>query len=233
MDKISEVEEPPATAEPAGAPRPDSSEASLRPSDTERRDDPTPATEADDPDPDDGIPEWLTAGRLARICAVLLVVILLRAFVLEVYVVVGDSMDPVLRNREQLLINKLGISEGGLDRFDIVVFTHPDAPRRHLIKRVVALPGETISLRAGRAYLKVGKDRERELAMPWLDPVQLDPSVNDADYEVPAGFVYVLGDNRLNSKDSREFGAIPMGAVVGTAVFRIWPLSRIGRLTTD
>lgn len=163
---------------------------------------------------------FLSAGFLLWMCGILLAIILLRAFVLEVYVVIGDSMDPTLADKQHLLINKLTQKYGSIERGDVLVFTHPDAPEKHLIKRVIALPGERVRLVAGQLEIdNVIK------AQPWLGEKSSHARVNTAEYEVPEGSYYVLGDNRTNSRDSRNFGAIPKQRIIGRALFVIWPFA--------
>lgn len=161
---------------------------------------------------------------LLWICGVLIGVILLRSFVLEVYVVVGESMDPSLKADEHLLVNKLARPLGMIQRGDILVFRHPDAPNKHLIKRMIAKAGESVRIDAGRVYIKESAESD-ELPLPelYLSDKARAPGIFEARVTVPEGCVYVMGDNRLNSRDSRAFGAIDQEQIVGEAVLVIWP----------
>ena len=155
-------------------------------------------------------------------------------FVFQVSVVSGRSMDPSLEPGDRLVVDKLCYHWRSLRRFDVVVFERP-RPRYtgtervaiegggvDYVKRVVGLPGETVALRAGALLI----DGER-VEQPFLsanDGSGLDP------VKVPEGHVFVLGDNRARSLDSRDFGAVPLSLVKGVARFRVYPFGRAGSL---
>ena len=114
-----------------------------------------------------------------------------------------------------------------MNRFDIVVFARPDSEPdtgiEDYIKRVIALPGETVEGRDGHVVVD-----DQVLEEPYLDE-----GTTTSDFEprlVPAGEVFVMGDNRSVSIDSRVFGAIPESTIVGRAFVRIWPLTHLGFL---
>ncbi|MDF1660592.1 MAG: signal peptidase I [Planctomycetota bacterium] len=165
---------------------------------------------------------------LLWLCVTLFLIIIVHAFVIEVYVVVGDSMDPTLQDREHLLVNKMATNVGGIKRYDILVFRHPDAGKKHLIKRVIAFPGEKIRMTAGRVYI-LEKEGEKEYPLPekYLSDLQRSANLNEMEYTVPKGCFYVLGDNRHNSRDSRSFGGVQKADVVGEALMVIWPFKNL------
>jgi signal peptidase I len=166
----------------------------------------------------------LNASFLLWLCGTLMIIILLHAFVLEVYVVVGDSMGPSLEEDEHLLVNKL---VGSVERFDILVFQHADLGKKHLIKRVIALPGESVRITAGRVFIrKAGEQEYDPLTEDYLEDTQRSASINETSFQVPKGSYYLLGDNRHNSRDSRSFGGVEEKNLVGKALFVIWPFSR-------
>jgi signal peptidase I len=168
----------------------------------------------------------------------ILVAVLLRTFVVATYSIPSGSMEPTLQIGDRIVVNKLSYDLHGVDRTNIVVFSTPPnedcagPPVADLVKRVIGLPGEVISLHDGDVYIN-----GRLLPEPFLPPgVRHDtypgPS-SDAyalshAYRIPAGDVYVMGDNRPNSCDSRYWGPIPESTIVGKVDLRIWPLSRIG-----
>lgn len=176
--------------------------------------------------PEDESP--LNASFLLWLCITLFLIIIVHAFVIEVYVVVGDSMDPTLQDREHLLVNKLATNVGGIKRYDILVFRHPDAGKKHLIKRVIAFPGETVRITAGQVYIQE-KEGSSEYVLPekYLDDLQRSANLNEMEYTVPEGCFYVLGDNRHNSRDSRSFGGVQKKDVVGEALLVIWPFKNL------
>ncbi len=118
------------------------------------------------------------------------------------YRVEGRSMAPALQPGERILISPAGFRWFGVDRGDLVVFDHRETA---MVKRVVALPGDTVrfAARRGRAPAPLVLDGDR---------------------------YFVLGDNRGRSRDSRQFGAVAGEAIVGKVLFRYWPLERMGRL---
>lgn len=174
-----------------------------------------------------------------------------RLFVLP-YQVEGASMSPNLHDRERVLVNRSvyyhfdlnrilnylpGVEVSGErtvfpfhspQRGDIVVLNPPIEHRTQpYIKRVIGLPGETVSFRNGYVYI----NGER-LDEPYIGGAITDCDVADGcqDGKVPDGYVFVLGDNRDNSADSRSFGFVPIDDIIGKAWFANWPLDRIGIL---
>lgn len=174
-----------------------------------------------------------------------------RLFVLP-YEVEGASMTPNLHDRERVLVNRSvyyhfdlnrvldlipGVDVSGQRviypfhsprRGDIVVLNPPvKNPTQPYIKRVIGLPGETVSFRNGYVYI----DGKR-LDEPYINgPItNCDVARGCHDGLVPAGYVFVLGDNRDNSADSRTFGFVKIDEIVGKAWFANWPLDRIGFL---
>jgi signal peptidase I len=168
----------------------------------------------------------------------ILVAVLLRTFVVATYSIPSGSMEPTLQIGDRIVVNKLSYDLHGVDRGNIVVFTTPPnencagPPVSDLVKRVIGLPGETISLKDGNVYID-----GRLLPEPFLPPKIRDdtypgPSTEPYSlhqpYRVPAGDVYVMGDNRPFSCDSRFWGPIRESTIVGKVDMRIWPISRIG-----
>jgi len=163
--------------------------------------------------------------------------LVIKAFLLQAFFIPSKSMDPTLAVGDRVLVNKLSYHLHDVNRGDIVVFerlgsTHDDGIN-DLIKRVVALPGETLVIKDNKVYI----DGE-ELAEPYLQPGT--PTTNgplppytctvDSPCTVPEHAVWVMGDNRTDSQDSRYWGPVPEDKVVGRAFFRVWPLNRIGFL---
>ena len=172
------------------------------------------------------------------VVAAILIAVLLRTFVVATYSIPSGSMEPTLQIGDRIVVNKLSYHLHGVDRGNIVVFTTPPnedcagPPVADLVKRVIGLPGEIISLEDGRVYID-----GRLLPEPFLpSDVRADnypgPSTNayalHHPYRIPAGDVYVMGDNRPKSCDSRFWGPIRESTIVGKVDLRIWPLSRIG-----
>lgn len=160
-----------------------------------------------------------SAGRdlLETFLLALAIAMAIRWLVVEVYKVEGNSMERTLHTGERVLVNKFVFRimrqpQPG----DIVVFRYPRQPDRNFIKRVVALAGDKVEMRAGKVYV----NGERMPEAPTVIASEMDspPQV------VPEDSVWVLGDNRNNSEDSRFFGEVPLTHIRGLAFLRFWPL---------
>ncbi|HEX5614584.1 MAG TPA: signal peptidase I [Acidimicrobiia bacterium] len=149
--------------------------------------------------------------------------LVLRAFVVQAFYIPSDSMVPTLQEGDRVLVNKLSYRLHDVHRGDIVVFEAPPGQAteeiRDLVKRVIGLPGETIEGRDGRIYIDGDLLEE-----PYLPEGTISKEIPA--FEVPADTYYMLGDNRLASRDSTVFGPIPESTIVGRVFVRLWPLSR-------
>ncbi len=148
-----------------------------------------------------------------------LIALVIRMFVFEPYLVSGPSMEPTLFTADRLIVSKFSYRIGAPMRGDIVVFKYPRNPDKDFVKRVIALGGETIEVRLGRVYIN-GQPIEEDF-------MTRSAVSNYPETEVPTGSVFVLGDNRTNSEDSRFFGFVPLQNIKGKAVALYWPLNRI------
>jgi signal peptidase I len=139
-------------------------------------------------------------------------------FVAEPFRVPSGSMVPTLRSGDSVLVEKLS---HGARRGDLVVFRRP-GNGEILLKRVVAVGGDTVALEDGALYVD-GHRRHEAYANPHaIDGVYFGP------VRVPRGSLFAMGDNRGDSLDSRQFGAVPAARVIGRVVARIWPPTRWG-----
>ena len=135
-------------------------------------------------------------------------------------------MEPTLQIGDRILVDKLGYHLHSVHRGDIVVFSRPPKETADLVsdlvKRVIGLPGETVSAKGGAVYI----DGHR-LNEPWLPPVDRGTTQAFPPMTVPKGDYFVMGDNRAVSYDSRSWGPLPSSYIVGRVVMRIWPITRI------
>jgi signal peptidase I len=161
------------------------------------------------------------------IVGALLVALVIKTFLLQAFYIPSRSMEPTLRIGDRVLVNKLSYKAHDVNRGDIVVFERPkDEPPdaiKDLIKRVIGLPGETISTQNGQVFID-----GRPLSEPYLPAGTVTDNLPPT--KVPDGEIFVMGDNRGDSRDSRFFGPIDQGLIVGRAFVRIWPLSHLGLL---
>ena len=147
-----------------------------------------------------------------------------RPFVVEAYRIPTESMVPTLEVGDRVLASKFIYRIFEPERGDIVVFDSVDEDDQTLIKRVVGLAGDEIQVQGGVLYVN--------------DEAQEEPYLNDADQfrsyygptVVPEGHIFVMGDNRGNSADSRVFGPLPLENLKGEAFMRFWPVSKIGTI---
>ncbi|MCJ7660915.1 MAG: signal peptidase I [Anaerolineales bacterium] len=124
------------------------------------------------------------------------------------------SMEPTLFKDNYVLVNKLGHKIGSPDRGDIVVFRYPPNPDEQYIKRVVGLPGDRIHISGGKVFVN-----DEILSEPYIS-VQ---TKSGGDWVIPEDSLFVLGDNRNNSRDSRFWGVVPFENLVGKAFAVYWP----------
>ena len=166
--------------------------------------------------------EWVLV-----VTGALAVALIIRTFFLAAFWIPSESMVSTLEKGDRVLVNKLSYKLHDIHRGDVVVFKRPpgekDPAVKDLIKRVVGLPGDVVE----------GKDGHVVINGTMLEEPYLDPGITTSTFgptTVPAEFIWVMGDNRTNSFDSRNFGAIAQNLVVGRAFVRVWPLSRLGWL---
>ncbi|NLG28009.1 MAG: signal peptidase I [Chloroflexi bacterium] len=159
---------------------------------------------------------------VASILPALVIVLLVNVFVAQATRVEGQSMEPNLHDHQRVIIEKLTYHFRNPERGEIVVLRPPQRQVDPLIKRVVGLPGETIEIHDGHVYVNGVLLQEPYLTQQTWGT--LPPTL------VPEDHVFVMGDNRGSSNDSRAFGAIAFEDVIGRAWVRYWPVADIGVL---
>ena len=198
----------------------------------------TPGAESAPPQPDPrpSTARWVREAVIVVVVAVL-VAVLLRAFVVQTFYIPSGSMEPTLQIGDRILVNKLSYHLHGVDRGDIVVFSRPPAEDcggpevNDLVKRVVGLPGDVVSLSGGYVYIDGKKLDESWLPASEQGVTTAGPTGNSSNlasaYRVPANDYFVMGDNRTDSCDSRYWGPIPKSLIVGKVEVRVWPISSV------
>lgn len=203
----------------------------------------------------EGKPESEREGSFLREVPVLVLIafvvaILLKGFVIQAFYIPSASMEPTLVPGDRVLVNKVVYHIGDIQRQNVIVFRNPDlakAPKRSglgaflhwigeglgfpqakdedLIKRVIGLPGDVVQLRRNTVFVN-----GTALSEPYLTEAKRKCNYAYGPVTVPRASLFVLGDNRCNSEDSRFIGFIPEGDVVGRAFVVIWPPSDVGGL---
>ena len=168
--------------------------------------------------------EWIKSLVIAGILAYLI-----HTFLFAVVVVSGSSMEPTLLNQERLIMNKLAYRVGTPQHGDIVVFHATETD--DYIKRVIGLPGDIIEYKEDTLYIN-GKQAEEVYLNEKKSALHEELSLtNDfGPVEVPDGMVFVMGDNRRNSTDSRDLGPIAIDKIIGRVKIVIWPIQEIRSL---
>jgi signal peptidase I len=189
-------------------------------------------------------PTWAVALEWTiLIVSALTIAVLIKTFLFQAFYIPSASMEPTLKIGDRVLVNKLSYDFHDVHRGDIVVFKAPPGERTggidDLVKRVIGLPGETVTERQdGNIYIN-GR-RLREPYLPKNTPTRPEasdvppgcgrPADNSPGCVVPKGRMFVLGDNRTQSKDARTFGPVTESSIVGRVFVRIWPLDDLGFL---
>ncbi|MBT5757779.1 MAG: signal peptidase I [Acidimicrobiaceae bacterium] len=168
----------------------------------------------------------------------LLIGLLLRSFVVQSYEIPSESMLPTLEDGNRVVVNHLSYQLGEVERGQVVVFDRPPSldGENDLIKRVIGLPGETIrlvdtnvyieGLRVIEPYLLVSESTRSKGPIPGC----AQPLADANQCVIPEGHVFVMGDNRRGSADSREFGPVGIDTIVGRAVGIVWPPTDLSQL---
>lgn len=171
-------------------------------------------------------------GLLGTVLVAVVLAFLLRTFVIGVYQVPSGSMLDTIKIGDLLVGEKVTLNFEDPKAGDVVTFDSPREEGVTLIKRVVATEGQTVDLKDGVLYVDgVAEDAAYTEGRPTYSLSDMQGSAGIAyPYVVPAGCVFVMGDNRTNSADSRYFGAVSVSAVTSRALFIYWPLSDVGAL---
>ena len=167
--------------------------------------------------------EWIVAIGVAVLAA-----IAIKTFLVQAFVIPTGSMIPTLLEGDRVLVRKGGFDVSDVQRGDIVVFKNPNripSEPAHLIKRVMGLPGDVLEARDGVLYVN-GEAKVEPYLKPGVRTLNLPRTT------VEPGHLFMMGDNRENSLDSRDSrkGQIPEDTLVGEAFFRLWPLDRLDGL---
>ena len=148
---------------------------------------------------------------------------LLRWAVLQPYLIPSSSMEPGMVPGDHIIVNRLSYRLWAPNRGDVVVFAFPKDLKRTFVKRVIAIEGETVELRDNKVFVN-----ESAIQEPYVKPGDYPPYGPEI---VPEGKVFVLGDNRRESEDSREWGLLPKNYLLGKAWFVYYPFNRFRQIS--
>lgn len=163
----------------------------------------------------------------------LAIILPIRYFLIQPFMVDGASMEPNFHNSDYLIIDEITYRFENPERGQVVVFKNPDNTKEYFIKRVIGLPGETVRIQDGKVFIKyVESDNFVEIKEDYLPKNLSTMGVGD-DIKVPENSYFVLGDNRSNSRDSRYFGPIPENFITGKVWLRGYPFNRIKLFTNQ
>ena len=160
--------------------------------------------------------------------AVIVVFALLFTFVVVNAKLPSGSMENTIMTGERLFGNRLAYTNSDPERYDIVIFKYPDDESRLFVKRVIGLPGETVTIRDGKVYINDSTE-------PLMDSFCPEKPTGDfGPFTVPEGCYFMMGDNREHSNDSRYWTNkyVSKDKIVGKVGFRYWPLTKIGPVTS-
>lgn len=176
--------------------------------------------------------KWKAAWEFIRfIIMVVALVVVVRVFIAQPFVVEGTSMVPSYQNSDYLIIDQLTYHFREPHRGDVIVFHPPVDPKTYYIKRVIGVPGDTVIIKDGKVTLK-NDEHPNGILLPeeYITP---DNRNDNFTLEVTEGNYFVMGDNRPASFDSRRWGLLPEKNISGRVLLRLFPLSNFGFFPTE
>jgi signal peptidase I len=153
------------------------------------------------------------------------IVLPVRIFVAQPFIVSGESMSPTFENGQYLIVDELTYRFNDPKRGDVVIFRYPRDPKEFFIKRIIGLPGETVVIAGGQVSVQTTSGATVALDEPY---VKNAGNGRDTTYTVGTDEYFVMGDNRPESSDSRVWGVLPEDNLIGRALVRLLPATQIG-----
>ncbi len=156
---------------------------------------------------------------------IIVVVIPIRAFIVSPFIVDGESMHPTFENLDYLIVDEILYRFSAPKRGDVIVFRYPGDPSIFFIKRIIALPGETVFIKSGVVSVLTADGQRLALTEPYI--VNEDATYTKNVVLNPEEY-FVMGDNRPNSSDSRVWGPLPKKDIIGRVDLRLLPIAKSG-----
>lgn len=162
----------------------------------------------------------------------LAIVLPIRLFIAQPFIVSGASMDPTFATGEYLIVDQLSYHIGNPQRGQVVIFRYPKDETKYFIKRIIGLPGEKVSIK-GTEVTIINKDNPQgfKLSEPYISAA--NEKEDDITVDLQDGQYFVMGDNRRQSFDSRSWGILPRSDIIGTPFVRLFPLDKISLFPGD
>jgi signal peptidase I len=157
----------------------------------------------------------------------LIIVVPVRFFVAQPFIVSGASMEPTFQTGQYLIVDELSYHLSQPQRGDVIIFRYPKDPSQFFIKRIIGLPGETVKIQGGEVYVTTVAGNTIHLSEPY---VTNKGNGADMTQTLDASSYFVMGDNRPESSDSRYWGVLPKANIIGRAFVRLLPIQNIGIL---
>jgi signal peptidase I len=171
-------------------------------------------------EPEEG--SWWELARFVTIAVI--IVIPIRLFVAQPFIVSGSSMFPTFEDKNYLIVDEISYKFNEPDRNDVIIFRYPKDPKKYFIKRIIGLPNETVDVEDGTITIT---STEHESGLVLEEPYVEKQADGETHFELKDDEYFVMGDNRNASSDSRYWGALPRENIVGRAWLRLWPLNHI------
>ncbi|MEM7128333.1 MAG: signal peptidase I [Chloroflexota bacterium] len=165
---------------------------------------------------------WMLFRELTETIVLSLIIFLLMRQVVQNYRIESHSMEPNFIEGQFILVNKLAYVLGEPQRGDVLVFHNPNNEQEDYIKRIIALPGDNLEIKDRGIYIN-----EKAVDEPYIAN-RVPPGPAQGPYVIDPGHLFVMGDNRPNSSDSRAFGQLSQDLIVGKAWLRVWPIENWG-----
>jgi len=158
---------------------------------------------------------------------VLILGFVFRIFIMQPFVVEGNSMETNFHDQQILLVDKISYHLREPERGEVIIFKAPPSPKDDYIKRVIAKPGETVKIEDNSVYINDQPLNETYLDSTSVTQVNNDPDMSKTMILGPDEY-FVMGDNREHSSDSREWGTVPKNFIIGRPIFSVYPVSELG-----
>ena len=159
----------------------------------------------------------------------LLIVIPIRYFIFQPFLVRGQSMEPNFQNNDYLIIDEISYRFNEPQRGEVIVFKSPTYPSQRFIKRIIGLPGEEIKIEDGKIIISEKGEEKQILDESVYLPSSIQ-TLGEAQISLSENQYFVLGDNRYSSYDSRRWGPLLRGDIIGRVLFRAWPLVALAKI---